>query len=280
MHNPKAYYRPKTLDEALSLVAGQQGAVALSGGALTFGALDLPYETVIDLQDIPELRQIEIRGDSVSIGGAATLQQVVESPLVRDVLKRSITRTLPLNIRNNTSVAESLKAKDPPREWFAALVAWDVGVEQLLPTGERVIDGIASLLKGTTEQTLSSGIITCINIPALTAREAFGTAYVARTPADIPIVNAAIYLMLDDNGNVDFPFAAMCGASVDGVVNLHLETLDGNPLNEANIASAAKWVMAQVDPVGDYRGSAEYRREMARVTVQRALMDCKNQLGL
>jgi CO/xanthine dehydrogenase FAD-binding subunit len=279
MHNPKKYHRPKTLDAALQL-ASQPGMLAVAGGALTFGALEIPYEAVVDLQDIPELRQIEVRGNSVSIGGAVTLQQVVESPLVPDALKRSITRTLPLNIRHAASVAESLISNEPLREWLAALVAWDVGVEQLLPTGERAVSGIASLLEGAIERTLKSGIMTRLDIPVLSEREAFGMAFVSRTPADSPIVNAAVYVMLDSRGNVETAFVALCGVSLDVVLNLPLSTLSGNPLNEANIASAAKWVMAQVDPVGDYNGSAEYRREMARVTVQRALMDCKNQLGL
>lgn len=279
MRNPRQYHRPKTLDEAIQL-AKQPGALAIAGGALSFGALGLSYETIVDLQDIAEIKQIERVEDSVSIGGAVTLQQVVESADVPDVLKRALTRILPLNTRNGASVAESLVVKDPPREWLAALVAWDVGVEQMLPTGERVIDGIASLLEGTSQHRLDSGIMTRIDIPLLGKNVAFGTAFVARTPADEPIVNAAAYVMLDEDGNVDFSFVAICGASIDFVVNISLETLCGNPLNEGNIASAAKWVMTQVDPVADYRGSAEYRREMARVTVQRALLECREQLGL
>jgi len=47
-----------------------------------------------------------------------------------------------------------------------------------------------------------------------------------------------------------------------------------------NIAHAANFVTTFAKPVGDYLGSAEYRRGMARVTVQRALMECKQQLGL
>ncbi len=279
MRNPRQYHRPKTLDEAIQL-AKQPGALAIAGGALSFGALGLSYETIVDLQDIAEIKQIERVEDSVSIGGAVTLQQVVESADVPDVLKSALTRTLPLNTRNGASVAGSLTVKDPPPEWFAALVAWDVGVEQMLPTGERVIDGIASLLEGTSQHRLDSGIMTRLDVPALGEREAIGTAFVARTPADIPIVNAAVYVMLDAEANVESAFAAICGASAGLIVNLSLETLYGNPLNEGNIASATKWVMTHVDPIADYRGSVEYRREMARVTVQRALLECKEQLGL
>jgi CO/xanthine dehydrogenase FAD-binding subunit len=278
MHNPKHYYRPKTLDEAIKL-ANQPGTLAIAGGALVFGTLELAYEAIVDLQDVAELKKIELRGDSVSVGGAATLQQVIESPLVPDVLKRSVTRTIPLNNRNGTSVAESVIVSDPPREWFAALVAWDVGVEQILPNGQQVIDGLASLLKGTTDQTLRSGIISRLDIPILGEREAVGTAFVARTPSDMPIVNAAVYVMLDDDSKIEKAFAGLGGVSTL-VASISLEPLYFQSLSDTAIADTATWLMTQVEPVGDYLGSADYRREMTRVTVQRALNECREQLGL
>jgi CO/xanthine dehydrogenase FAD-binding subunit len=241
--------------------------------------LELAYETIIDLQDIVELKKIEPLGNGVSIGGAATLQQVMESPLVPDVLKRSITRTIPLNNRNGITVAESLIANDPLREWFAALVAWDIGVEQILPSGERVMDGIASLLDGTTNQMLKRGIISRLDIPGLDEREAVGAAFVARTPLDMPIVNAAVYVRLDEGGKVETAFAAFGGVSAH-IVNISLDPLYSHSLNDTVIADTARWLMTQVEPPADYLGSAEYRREIARVTVQRALMECVEQLGL
>ncbi len=276
--NPKHYYRPKTLDEAIKL-ANQPGALAIAGGAFAFGALELANETIVDLQGIAELKRIEQRGDGISVGGAATLQQVVESPLVPDVLKHSLIRTVPLNNRNGTTVAESLIVEDPPREWFAALVAWDIGMEQMLPNGELVIDSIASLLEGTSSQTLNNGIVTHLDIPAIGEREAFGSSFVARTPSDIPIVNAAVYVMQDENSKIETAFAGLGGVSAL-IANISLKPLYGQTMTEAAITDTARWIMTQVNPVGDYLGSTEYRREMARVTVQRALTQCKEQLGL
>jgi carbon-monoxide dehydrogenase medium subunit len=278
MSNPKTYRRPTTLEEALSLAA-ETNTLALAGGALLFGRQTLPFETVVDLQAIPALRQITAEENGVEIGAAVTLQELVDSDRVIPFLKQSLVRALPFNLRNGASVGESLMLEQPPREWLAALVALDVGVTRLLPTGESITDGIASLIDGSAEHTLREGIPTGLFVPALHPREAVGAAYVARTPADEPIVNAAVFVQVDARHQVDSAFAAICGASVEPVISLYLDTLAGNPLDEANIASAVKGIAPRVEPVGDYLGSADYRREMARVTVQRALLDCLARLS-
>src|SRR5262245_47531241 len=127
MTNPTSYHRPRTLAEAIELAA--HADIALAGGALTFGRLDLPYSHVVDLQDVAELKQIERRDDSMVIGAAVMLQEVVDSPEIPAALKRSLTRAIPLNIRNGASVGESLMAQNPPREWLAALAALNAQVE-------------------------------------------------------------------------------------------------------------------------------------------------------
>lgn len=276
MANPKTYYRPTTLDEALRL-AGQPNTIALAGGALTFGALDLPCEAVIDLQAISELGQIEPGDNGIYVGGAVSLQQVIELPPIQPTLKRALMRTLPLNLRSGATLMESLIAPNPLREWLAALVALDVGVERALPDGTRVIDGFANLIES--ESDLRAGIISRVFFPFLDTGEALGSAFVARTPADEPIVNAAAFVELSADNKVETPFIAIGGASEQPVVNLYLHTLEGNPLDKANIASAVKLVAPSVNPIGDYKGSADYRREMARVCVQRALLDCLDQLS-
>jgi CO/xanthine dehydrogenase FAD-binding subunit len=278
MTNPKSYLRPTTLDEAVRLAA-QPGTIALAGGALLLGTLDFPYETVVDLQAVPELNRTEANENGVTVGGALSLQTLVESDSLIPALKRSITRFLPLNQRSNTSVGESLIAPQPLREWLAALVALDVGVELIGSDGTHDTYSIAELTETDSEPTLHSGIIASVFIPHLEDDEALGAAFVARTPADDPIVNAAAFVRLNEDRTVENAFVALCGASAHTVSNIHMATLEGMPFDEANIASAAKWIVTQISPVDDWRGTADYRREMARVTAQRALLDCLAQLN-
>lgn len=279
MTNPMHYFRPKTLVEAIERAA-RPGSVALAGGALLLGRQDVPFETIVDLQDLVELEQIFHDDQGLHIGGVCTLQNVVESAHVLDEVKDSLTRALPLNIRNGASVGESLVVNDPPREWLAVLLVLDAQVEHA--------GHLASAEKSTLwEQPLAEfvqylvlhqhpyqGIITQVRIPPANPVTLIGAACVARTPADFPIVNAAVRVTLESNGVVSRAVAAVGGASALPVTALELSALVGQALADDLIARALENVESHLRPVSDYRGSSEYRKEMAGLMVQRALAQC------
>jgi len=277
MATPSKYHRPTTLDEAFDLSL-EAGSVIIAGGALTLDQLDIAAQTVIDVQAVPELNRLDVDEEGATIGAAVKLEQLLTWDHLPEVFRRALTRALPLNQRNNISILESLHQRSHPflREWLAAITAHDIGVEWL-KDGQRDWESIAGLLVHADE--FDHLFITSIDIPAVPQRQALGSAFVARTPADVPIVNAAVYVYLNEENTVESMFGALCGVSTDPVLAFTLETLIGNPLDAANIASAVKAVATLVDPVSDYLGSAEYRREMARVCVERALTECLEQFS-
>lgn len=275
MAKPTTYYRPKTLTEAIALTQ-QSGAVPLAGGALALGT-DAP-DVLIDVQDVPELRRIEPNDAGATFGAAVPLQTVLDWPALPAPLRRAMTRTVPLNLRTNLSIGESLRFWRAPllREWVTALLAHDANVELVNDQAERSWDNMIGLIAA---EQLDQDFITAINIPALREGEALGAAYVARSPADTPIVNAAAFVTVDAEGRVGSEFVFVSGASAQPFTQVRLKSLIDQPLDAANIASAVKAVAPQLDPVGDYLGSAEYRRELARITVQRALTECLERLA-
>lgn len=277
MAQPTTYIRPTTLYEALR-EAATPNTLAVAGGALCFGVLDLPFERIVDLESVRELRQIEPQDDGLIIGAAVFLQELVESADVPVVLKRSLTRALSLNLRNRTSVGETLLVENPPSEWLAALAALEAYVVYVGPSPEQRYRESVETYLASRQRLANRSIVTQLVILPPLPRSAAGAAFVSRTPADAPIVCAAVTVSLTETGRVSKALAALCGASPELVVVLELDTLIGNPLDEANIASAVKSVVPRVNPVADYLGSADYRRDMARVLVQRALLDALAQL--
>jgi len=285
MTNPRTYYRPSILAEAIERAA-HPGSIALAGGALALSGLHSPYDTVVDLQDLSDLRRIEHDDTGLHIGGINTLQEVVESPLIADKLKQAITRMMPLNIRNGATVGESLIVKQPPYEWLAVLVALDAYVEHA--------GHLAEIEKSTLwEQTLEEfvpflhlhghpyqGIITQVRIPPMGRHTAIGSAVVSRTPTDIPIVNAAVRVTLDHAGMVKNAIAAFGGVSDSPVLSVELVPLLGHPIHESNFQHAVEIVDSQIYPITDYQGSNDYRRQMASVCVRRALEECAVQFNL
>jgi len=273
MTAPTQYYRPRSLTEALALAA-QPGTLAMAGGALTFGHLLLPYETVVDLQDVPELNTVTADDAGLRIGAALPLSAVLDQPGLPDALKESLTRVLSPNVLNGASVGESLRSRTNLllREWLAALVALGAAVETVDPNGGSLHRERRLLL--TADQRIEHEVITALLLPPPGPRMALGASQVARAPADAPIVNAAACVRFDEAGKVASAMAALGGVSPAPVDGFVLGSLSGWPLNHETAQAAAEQIAAHLTPPDDYLGSADYRKAMAAVCLTRALEAC------
>jgi carbon-monoxide dehydrogenase medium subunit len=111
-----------------------------------------------------------------------------------------------------------------------------------------------------------------LRVPAAAQEAGYGFEAVARTPADAPIVLAVAGLAAQDGRCTDARL--IVGGVADAPVRLAPAEalLQAATLSEQAIAEAADRAATEVNPTGDFRGSAEYRRAMAKVLVQRALM--------
>ena len=215
MTKPTTYHRPKTLTEAIVLTQ-QPDSVALAGGALTLQGVSLPYDIIIDVQDVPELQQLDQGEGGATFGAAISLQTVLDWPALPDALRRALTRTIPLNLRAGISIGESLCFWREPilREWITVLMAHDIGIEYVNADTERSWDNIVGLMSN---GQLDQDFITAINIPALSEGETLGSAYIASTPDAVATVNAAAFVYIDPYGRVESEFIFVSGASAEPI---------------------------------------------------------------
>lgn len=267
MATPKFYHRPTTLPDALSFFIHGNNE-ALAGGAVTLDKLDVDFDSFIDLQGIPELKRIEQKGGAWVVGAACSLQQVLDIPDLPPVVIRALTRAITLNQRNGTSVGESLMQRAKFQEWITALYTLEASVHYLLSGGAAIIDMIWNQ---------PEGLITGLQIPLLGAREALGSAHVARTPADAPIVDAVAFMRANEQRQIEVAFCTVSGIHEDRPQQITF-ALEGQLLSEDAIKAAVEQHSIQAT-YADYRGSVEYRAAMARVCIQRALMECVEQIG-
>jgi len=82
------YYRPTTLREALYLLSELEDAKVLAGG--TDLLIDLRIrryrpKNIIDISRLKELKYIIDEGDKVRIGSLTTLQELIESPIIKSI---------------------------------------------------------------------------------------------------------------------------------------------------------------------------------------------------
>jgi len=243
-----AYHRPKTLDEALALLT-QPNTLPLGGGTLLSQPTVDPVQ-VVDLQALG-LDSINKKGNDLEIGATCTLQALLESKLCPESLKIAIKLEAPINIRNSATVAGTLVASDGRSTFATALLSLDIKLEQAIPNKSKIKYQTSNI--GEFLPLRSTNLITKIIIP-LNVKFAFE--FVSRTPADKPIICAALTqwssgrTRLALGGYGKSPLLAMDGTEAEG-----LDAAARNAYHEAN----NDWA------------SAEYRMDVATVLAKRCL---------
>ena len=239
------YHRPQTLEEALALLT-QPNTLPLGGGTLlSQGTTD--SVAVVDLQALG-LDSLRVNGNELQIGATCTLQSLLESSDCPAALKMALKLEAPLNIRNSASVAGTIVASDGRSPFVTMLLAMDAKIDIRYSKSDSRISNIGEFVL-----THPGGLITSITIP-LNIKTAFE--YVAKTPADKPIICAALAqwnsgrTRLTLGGYGKTPLLAMDGTEADGI-----QEAAANAYHEAN----------------DEWASAEYRMDVAATLAKRCL---------
>jgi CO/xanthine dehydrogenase FAD-binding subunit len=242
------YHRPQTMDEALALLGRTQPiSLPLAGGTAIDRTSGHP-QAVVDLQALG-LDRIDQRGNLLEIGAMVTLQVLLDSP-VADALKKVIQLEATNNLRQAASVAGTLVAASGRSPFTTALLALDAMLT-ILPGPEGI--SLGDLLPLRLER-LRGRLITQIILPTHT-RLAYE--YVARTPADLPIVCAAASVWPSGRTRL----------ALGGFGSAPTLAFDGAEAQGAEIAARSAYSQA-----GDEWASAEYREEMAVILARRVVV--------
>ena len=129
------YIRPKTIDEALSLLErAHEGTGILAGGTdllLKHADADPSRWTLIDIVNIPELAGISSTEEGVRIGAACPLAEIVKSPLLTGsmrVLAAGAATVGSPQIRNLATIGGNLCNASPSADTIPALLVLDAQV--------------------------------------------------------------------------------------------------------------------------------------------------------
>jgi putative selenate reductase FAD-binding subunit len=257
-----AYHRPKTLDEALALLS-QPNRTPLGGGTLLSKPGTDPVEAV-DLQFL-SLDSIKKSGNNLEIGATVTLQQLLESELCPVAMRAALKLEAPLNIRNAATTAGTLVSCDGRSTFVSVLLALDAKLEQTKLAPSNIDTRTSNIGDFLPLRDLQGSLITSISVP-VNVKLAFD--YVSRTPADKPIVCAALAqwnsgrtrLVLGGYGKS--PLLAMDGTEAEGVD----ASATDNVLRSAQAAARNAFHEAT-----DEWASAEYRVDVAATLAKRCL---------
>jgi carbon-monoxide dehydrogenase small subunit/xanthine dehydrogenase small subunit len=270
------YFRPRSLDEALEILAQREGEVTpVAGGTdVLVKAKDghLGRGALFDVTAVPELSGIEERGEELWIGAAATHTQMMESPLVArwaPALPAACAVIGGPQIRNRGTLGGNLANASPAADTVPPLYAADAVIELVSVSSRRDVP-IADFFTGYRQTLLARDeLIVGVRIPRRPGVRAAFLRLGQRQAQAISKVSVAAAMTFHE-GRPEWVRVA-CGAVAPTVIRA-TETenaLLGGGWDALQRAKAA--IRDEVRPIDDLRSTAVYRREMAAVLLERAV---------
>lgn len=260
------YARPASVDDAVRLLAENDGARPLAGGQTIVNVMKARAaapDVLVDLADLDDLRTIAKTGDGgLELGAMATYSQVITSADVKDVrpiLADVAAQIADVQVRNRGTVGGNICSNDPTNHLPPVMVAAGATMTIVGSDGEREVSAEEFFL-GVYMTAVGPGeLLTKVTLPA---RGGAGDGFAAITiGADgTCIVNAAATV----NGGE----ARVALGCVSATPVLLTAAAEDEAVREAVGAAA-------IDPPSDVHGSADYRRHLAAVVAARAVANAK-----
>jgi CO/xanthine dehydrogenase FAD-binding subunit len=275
---PFDYHAPRALDEALALLErhGDEAKI-LAGGQSLIPMMNMRLASpgvLVDINRIPDLTGIGTDNGTVTIGALTRHRSVERSEGlagVLPVLPEAVSHIGHVTIRNRGTVGGSLVHCDPAAEISTVGLALDMSVVATSPAGSRTIP-ISELLIGPFSTSVRGDeILTQIRIPK--PRPGTGAAFVelARTHGNFAVASACAVLTIADGVITD------AAVSLGGVAATPVRSGDagklliGLPPGDELFRHAADAIDSAINPATDVQATADYRRQVAKVLVRRAL---------
>ena len=273
------YIAPSALDEVLSLLSRHgDDAKVLAGGQSLIPLLKLRFAAptiLIDIGRVDGLEGIRRENGHVRIGARTRHRDVESATDLRgtlDVLLDAAPLISDPLIRNMGTVGGSICHADPAGDWGAVMLA--VGAEFVVRSsaGERVLPATGFFQGPFTTGLRADEVMTEIRVPVTRGRSGGTYLKLERKVGDFASVAAAVHLVLGDDGRVAAAGIGLCAVAAQSTKATAAEAaLVGQTPSDDVIAEAARLAAGAAEPKADIRGSADYKRDVARVFVQRGL---------
>lgn len=273
---PFDYYEPKTLSEALDLLAKfADTAKPLAGGQSLVPMMNMRLARpahLIDLNGLRELDYLKVEPGELRIGAMTRQRALERSSIVAErwPLLRDATRYIGhVQIRNRGTVGGSLAHAYPSAELPVAMMALNatfvlqsVEGERILAAEEFFVDVMTTVLK-------PAELLVEVRVPQTATGTGWSFQEVSRRHGDFALMGVAGLIAPNGDGKIDK--AKLVFTGVIPVVARAAETLIGQKPDAHRFTDAASAAADELDPESDIHASAEYRREVGKALARRAL---------
>jgi carbon-monoxide dehydrogenase medium subunit len=272
------YACPTSLNEAVRLLAANEGAKLIAGGQSLMPLMAFRLATpplLVDLRRLGELAQMRIDNEGVSLGARVRWCDIEVSKdlaLAQPLLVSGIAHVAHYQIRNRGTVGGSLAHADAAAEMPGLAVTLEAQISVLGASGTRTIRA-GDFFVGSLQTVLEPDeIITEVRLPVWPPDRRWGFEEFSRRRGDFALAGVALFYDRDERGRCTNTHIGVIGAAnVPCRARAAEAAVDGNVVDESTINKAARAAAAEVDPPEDIHATADYRRALVEVLVERAL---------
>jgi xanthine dehydrogenase small subunit len=262
------FSRPGSVPECLALMAQHPEARCVAGGTDLAVESNLrlrrfPY--LIGLEALPELRIRRESADELELGAGLPLSELAQIPGLPPVFHEWLPLFASPLIRNRATLGGNLATASPIGDSAPLLLALDARLRIAGPRGERTVP-LDSFFLGYRRTALQPGelLVSVILPKPFPAAVGFYKAAKRRLD-DISTVAACFALDLDGSQRVRRARLAFGGVAPAPLRAVEAEqALQGARWNGAAVRRAQDILSRTLKPISDHRGSAAYRRALAR----------------
>jgi aerobic carbon-monoxide dehydrogenase medium subunit len=274
---PFSYTRADSVDEALRLLAANDGAKLIAGGQSLLPLMKLRLaaaDTLIDIGRLSELKGVsKLEDGRLAVGALTTYAELMDSPAIHyGVLKDALPSIGDVQVRNLGTVGGAVAHADPNSDLPAVLLA--LGAEIVLQSASGTRNVAADGFFEGPFQTAArpDELLTQVRLPA--GRDEAGSAYVSlEQPASgYALVGVAAVVIVGAGGVVEKAGIGITGVSEHPYRAKEVEdALTGTTATRDDIAAAAALAVSGRSVNSDIHANAAYRAAMAVVYTRRAI---------
>lgn len=278
----QVFHQPRTIGDAVRLLRKRGDETCLVAGGTDL-VLRAP-RSVTALVDISRLGLSYTKRDGkrLRIGATTTMAALEDSAAIRaladGILAQAATNCGGVQTRNMATIGGNLANASPAADCATPLLALDA---EVVMRGVRAVKRVplSEFFSGPHQSAAEGSLLVEVVIPAGKPRMAWSLQRLARSERDLAIVNVAAGIQLDRKNRCTWARIALGAVAEQPMRALAAESiLRGQTITRELVEKAAEAAAREVRPITDVRASAEYRSEMSRVLVRRALMQCAERL--
>ena len=274
---PFRYHDPKTVSEAVGLLASLENAKLLAGGQSLMPMLNMRFvlpDHIIDLNRVEGLSHIRDTQGTLDVGAMTRQRDLEFSDPVRarwPIMHEALLQVGHRQTRNRGTIGGSLCHLDPAAELVSLATGYDATVTVAGPAGAREVAFAEFPVAYMTPAIEANELVVDVRFPQWAPKHGYAFVEFSRRHGDFAITSAAVLLEGDAAGKITRASVTIGGMGTVPRRASEVEQAIVGQVPAGSFFRDACESCRKLEAIDDVHAPASYRQHLAAVLSRRAL---------